>query len=532
MKTAAAYIRVSTEDQVEYSPDSQLKAIRDYARKNDMILPEEFIFVDEGISGRKAAKRPEFMKMIGTAKIKPKQFDVILLWKFSRFARNREDSIVYKSMLRKQCGIEVISISEQLGEDKTSILIEALIEAMDEYYSINLAEEVRRGMTEKAQRGEVVSTPPFGYDVKDNVFVPNPETAPIVKMIFNKYLSGRGCLEIAKELNTMGIRTKYGNKWENRGVEYVLRNVVYTGKLTWTPVKSKTRDYKNEATIITQSFDHKESGNAYYLRDKNSGKYLTVSNTYTLSMSNFSSSLSQEWKFNKSGSYYKITSNEYPSYYLSINSNSTGSYKSIELSKSNTAFDQTYWIFNVNSNDSYRVQSLYNDTRYSSNVFLANINGQIKAKASSYPDNSIEWVLEEKNEISEKEISIINMKTGRYIDYGNGNVSLTSQFIDNDRLKWRLIYTGNDEYIIKVYANPFEMKCNNYNEKIFVDIPNGSVHWKFKQLQDGSYTILNSADTSKGFSPSDKSQTYVRYGAVPSTYNQITELQKWFILPA
>ena len=252
MKTAAAYIRVSTEDQVEYSPDSQLKAIRDYARKNDMILPEEFIFVDEGISGRKAAKRPEFMKMIGTAKIKPKQFDVILLWKFSRFARNREDSIVYKSMLRKQCGIEVISISEQLGEDKTSILIEALIEAMDEYYSINLAEEVRRGMTEKAQRGEVVSTPPFGYDVKDNVFVPNPETAPVVKMIFNKYLSGRGCLEIAKELNTMGIRTKYGNKWENRGVEYVLRNVVYTGKLTWTTVKSKTSDYKNEATIITQ----------------------------------------------------------------------------------------------------------------------------------------------------------------------------------------------------------------------------------------------------------------------------------------
>lgn len=252
MRTAAAYIRVSTDDQVEYSPESQLKAIRDYARKNDMILPEEFIFVDEGISGRKAEKRPQFMKMIGTAKIKPKQFDVILLWKFSRFARNREDSIVYKSMLRKQCGIDVISVSEQLGEDKTSILIEALIEAMDEYYSINLAEEVRRGMTEKAQRGEVVSTPPFGYDVKNNVFVPNPETAPIVQMIFEKYLNGSGCLEIAKELNAMGIRTRYGNKWENRGVEYVLRNVVYTGKLTWTPVKTKTRDYNCKDTIITQ----------------------------------------------------------------------------------------------------------------------------------------------------------------------------------------------------------------------------------------------------------------------------------------
>lgn len=63
MKTAAAYIRVSTDDQIEYSPDSQLKAIRDYARKNDMILPEEFVFIDDGISGRKAEKRPEFMKM-------------------------------------------------------------------------------------------------------------------------------------------------------------------------------------------------------------------------------------------------------------------------------------------------------------------------------------------------------------------------------------------------------------------------------------------------------------------------------------
>lgn len=252
MKIAAAYIRVSTDDQIEYSPDSQLKAIRDYARKNEMILPEEFIFIDEGISGRKAEKRPEFMKMIGTAKIKPKQFDVILLWKFSRFARNREDSIVYKSMLRKQCGIDVISVSEQLGEDKTSILIEALIEAMDEYYSINLAEEVRRGMTEKAQRGEVVSAPPYGYDVKDNVFVPNPETAPIVKMIFEKYLSGQGFLEIAKELNNMGIKTKQGNKWENRRVEYILQNKVYIGKLSWTPQKNKTNKYNNENTIISQ----------------------------------------------------------------------------------------------------------------------------------------------------------------------------------------------------------------------------------------------------------------------------------------
>ena len=78
MQTAAAYIRVSTDDQIEYSPDSQIKAIRKYAKDHDMILPEGFIFVDEGISGRKADKRPSFQRMIGTAKIKPKPKENVL----------------------------------------------------------------------------------------------------------------------------------------------------------------------------------------------------------------------------------------------------------------------------------------------------------------------------------------------------------------------------------------------------------------------------------------------------------------------
>ena len=238
MKIAAAYIRVSTEDQTEFSPDSQLKEIRKYAKAHDMILPDEFVFADEGISGRRSDKRPEFQRMIGTAKIKPKPFDVILLWKFSRFARNREDSIVYKSMLRKQCGIEVISISEQLSEDKTSILIEALIEAMDEYYSLNLAEEVKRGMSEKFSRGGVVSQPPFGYRMQDGIFAPDEEAAPIVQMIFRDYLDGTPVRTIAQKLNELGIKSRHGNAWENRTVEYLLTNPVYIGKLR----RSKTGD--------------------------------------------------------------------------------------------------------------------------------------------------------------------------------------------------------------------------------------------------------------------------------------------------
>lgn len=231
MKTGAVYIRVSTDEQTEFSPESQLKAIKKYAEEHEITLPDEFIFNDDGISGRKASCRPEFLKMIGTAKLKPKPFDVILVWKFSRFARNREDSVVYKSMLRRDCGIDVVSVSEQLSEDKSSVLMEAIIEAMDEYYSLNLAEEVRRGMNEKFSRGEIVSQPPFGYKAVDGKFVVDEENAEIVKMIYSDCLSGMGTRTIAKKLNEMGARTRRGNCFENRTIEYILTNPVYIGKL-------------------------------------------------------------------------------------------------------------------------------------------------------------------------------------------------------------------------------------------------------------------------------------------------------------
>lgn len=252
LKIACAYIRVSTDDQIEYSPDSQLKNIRNYAKTHGYIVPDEYIYVDEGISGKDTKKRPAFNKMIGTAKLKPKPFDAILLWKFSRFARNREDSIVYKSMLRKQLGIDVISISETIGDDKMSIIFEAMIEAMDEYYSINLAEEVKRGMLEKVSRGEAVSVAPFGYKMVDKKLVIDPNTAPIVQMIFNDFLNCGNKTAIARKLNSMGIKTIRGNSWENRGVEYVLNNPVYVGKLRWTPTGKSKRNYHNPDIMIVE----------------------------------------------------------------------------------------------------------------------------------------------------------------------------------------------------------------------------------------------------------------------------------------
>ena len=160
MKTAAAYIRVSDNRQDEYSPSSQLKLIREHAKKNDVIVPDEYVFYDDGISAKSAKKRTAFNNMIALAKDKEHPFDIIYVWKFSRFARNQEESIVYKSLLKKK-GVQVVSVSEPILDGAFGSLIERIIEWMDEYYLIRLSGEVTRGMTEKATRGEPLSIPPF-----------------------------------------------------------------------------------------------------------------------------------------------------------------------------------------------------------------------------------------------------------------------------------------------------------------------------------------------------------------------------------
>lgn len=250
IRTAAAYIRVSTDDQVELSPASQLTEIRKWAAAHGYIVPDEYVFADEGITGRKVVGRDSFKRMIGVAKLKPKPFDAILLWKFSRFARNRDDAVFYKSILRKQLAIEVISISEPVIEGKMGIITEALIEAMDEYYSINLAEEVKRGMEEKHRRGELQTTPSFGYTVVDNVLTPLEPEAAYVREIFRRFADGEGCYPISRWLNDMGIRTHRGNSFENRTVEYILRNPVYIGKLRWNPAGRTRRDYSAPGLIL------------------------------------------------------------------------------------------------------------------------------------------------------------------------------------------------------------------------------------------------------------------------------------------
>lgn len=254
VKYAYGYIRVSTHDQEEISPDSQEHLLRDYAAKNNIVILK--IFTDLGISGRKANKRPGFQEMIGLAKGDDRPVDLILVWKFSRFARNQEESIVYKSLLKKQHNVDVVSVSEPLSDNPFGSLIERIIEWMDEYYSIRLSGEVYRGMKENALRGAYQARPPLGYKVVEHGKPPVivPEEAKIVRTIFEKYTNeGMSFFDIARYLNSLGLKTSHGKPFERRSVEYIIQNPSYCGMIRWNRTENSTNRIKDkDEWIVTE----------------------------------------------------------------------------------------------------------------------------------------------------------------------------------------------------------------------------------------------------------------------------------------
>ncbi len=252
----ALYARVSSDRQdVDLSVAAQLRALREYAQKNDYVVVREY--VDEAESGR-VADRPEFRKMIDEAAKPEAPFREILVWKFSRFTRKREHAVAFKSMLRRK-GVRVVSITEQAEDNATGRLLEGIIESVDEFYSENLAEEVRRGMREAASRGFwVASRTPYGYNrvmVQDGAkkrptLEIDPDTAPVVKRIFDMAESATGMTEITRTLNGEGIASATGKLWSKNGVHFILRNEVYTGTLLW----GTTGKVKSDPVRIEKAF--------------------------------------------------------------------------------------------------------------------------------------------------------------------------------------------------------------------------------------------------------------------------------------
>lgn len=236
---AALYARYSSDNQREESTIAQLRAGREHAKKKGYLIVAEY--KDEEITGR-YDRRDDFQKMIRDAK--HGLFDVIIIHKFNRFARNRYDSAIYKRMLKK-AGVRVESVLQPLDDSPESILLEALLEGMDEYYSLDLAREVMKGMFENAEQGiHTGGRPPYGLKV-------NPDTHKYeidetrykaVQIYFEGRKDGISRKNIAEKLNTLGYRTQTGKKFTRDSFYGWDTNRKYNGDYVFNVASSKDVD--------------------------------------------------------------------------------------------------------------------------------------------------------------------------------------------------------------------------------------------------------------------------------------------------
>ena len=164
-------------------------------------------------------------------------FDVVLVWKLDRFARNRYDSAHYKSILRKS-GVKVISAKETISDGPEGIILESMLEGYAEYYSAELSQKVTRGMTENALKARYNGgTMPLGYMVgSDRRYAVNPDTAPIVEEIFTRYANGDLIIDIVNSLNSRGFKSTKGADFNKSSLHMMLKNRKYIGEYKYKDI--------------------------------------------------------------------------------------------------------------------------------------------------------------------------------------------------------------------------------------------------------------------------------------------------------
>ncbi len=224
VKRAVIYARYSCSGQGEQSIEGQLRDNYAFAQREGIQVVGEYI--DRALTGR-YDDRPEFQRMINESR--SKQFDYVIVWKLDRFARNRYDSAIYKHKLKAN-GVKVLSSTENIGDNPESIILEAVLEASAEYYSVDLRQKVVRGRRESVLKGSSVGgTVPLGYKIVDKRYVIDEQTAPIVTYAVQEYSLGTSLREIAEALNAKGYKTGDGKPFAPHSFSRMFRNQKYIG---------------------------------------------------------------------------------------------------------------------------------------------------------------------------------------------------------------------------------------------------------------------------------------------------------------
>lgn len=238
MKKCVAYLRYSTAKQNITSFDIQTKEIIKYCRRNNLLLLKDF--KDAAYSGRDA-NRPAFQEMIAEAKTHP-EWEIVLLYNLSRFARNEEDAKNYKALLRNM-GIAVISVTEPCTEEDPDGFMETVLNNLNANELIEKSGASYAGLkliSEKCRH--CGGKPPLGYDVDKatGLLVVNAYEAQLVKAIFEMYNTGYSYSKMADYLNGIGAKTKAGNSFSEKSFHDILTQPKYIGTFSWGKCSGKS----------------------------------------------------------------------------------------------------------------------------------------------------------------------------------------------------------------------------------------------------------------------------------------------------
>ena len=246
---AVIYARYSSDLQREESAEAQIRFCREYAEIKDIDIVG--IYVDKEVSGKgeKVKKRLEFQKMIRDSE--KGLFDIVLVHKYNRFARNERDHVNYEGRLNDN-NVILTSTKEDFGQGKGSIVMRAMMRALSQYYIEDMADEVRKGHRENALKAmHNGGYSPFGYDVIDQKFIINELEASYVRKMFTCALDQVGFSDLTKEMKSAGIKGKRGKLIKYPSIYEILRNERYTGTYVYaiTSDKHDRRAKKNAVRI-------------------------------------------------------------------------------------------------------------------------------------------------------------------------------------------------------------------------------------------------------------------------------------------
>lgn len=223
MKTAVIYARYSSERQTEQSIEGQLRVCNEYAEHNDIVVVDTYI--DRAMTGTND-NRAAFQQMLKDSD--KKVWDYVIVYKLDRFSRDKYETAIHRHTLKTN-GVKLVSAKENIPDTPEGIILESLLEGMNQYYSAELSQKVKRGMRESRNKGNFTGGYVlFGYRVENKKLLIHEDEAQIVRQIFDECAAGILVKSILDELREKGIMNR-GKPFARNTLYHLLANEKYSG---------------------------------------------------------------------------------------------------------------------------------------------------------------------------------------------------------------------------------------------------------------------------------------------------------------